>query len=76
MYGRPITQPTQIVKQEQKTDGKLDLSWFKDRVGKDIYKTLKLVHEVKKITVRDEEHATYLYSLQMTVGSSYFEKEE
>lgn len=60
-----------------------NLEWFKDRVGKRIFRTestctcevCKKVYEVGLIVV-DMFHAQYLYDCQNSLGLFYFDKTE
>lgn len=53
---------------------KHSLKWFMERIGKSIFKNLKLVHEKKSITIIDVEHAKYLFYTQEKIGSEYYDK--
>jgi hypothetical protein len=60
-----------------------DLKWFKDRVGKRIYREnnicdcglCKGVH-VNGLVITDELHAQYLFDCQNELGLKYYEKEK
>ena len=62
---------------------KKDFQWFKDRIGKKVYRkhnfcscNVCLRVWENGLIIHDEMHADYLYAIEMETDVNYFDKEE